>query len=45
MLGPGDEVPDVRVWVAPREEACPLREVLGSGLTLLAFFLWDWSPT
>lgn len=45
MLGPGDRVPDVRVWTAPGEEAVPLRQVLGSGLSLLLFYLWDWSPT
>jgi hypothetical protein len=45
MLGPGDAVPDVLVWAAPREEGTPLREVLGDGLALLCFYLWDWSPT
>ena len=45
MLGPGDDVPDVQVWTAPREEAQPLRRVLGAGHTLLCFYLWDWSPT
>jgi hypothetical protein len=45
VLGPGDTVPDVQVWTAPGEEARPLAEVLGSGLSLLCFYLWDWSPT
>ena len=45
MLVPGDPVPDVQVWTAPREEARPLKEVLGAGLSLLCFYLWDWSPT
>jgi hypothetical protein len=45
VLGPGDSVPDVQVWGAPREEARPLREVLGAGYALLAFYVWDWSPT
>jgi hypothetical protein len=45
MLGSGDAVPEVNIWAAPREEARPLREVLGDGLTLLAFYVWDWSPT
>lgn len=45
MLGPGDSVPEVQVWTAMREEARPLRQVLGAGLTLLCFYLWDWSPT
>jgi hypothetical protein len=45
MLEPGDAVPEVTVWTAPREEPRPLRQVLGAGLTLLCFYLWDWSPT
>ncbi len=31
MLGPGDSAPDVQVWSAPREEARPLKQVLGAG--------------
>jgi hypothetical protein len=45
MLGAGDNVPAARVWSAPREGPQPLREILGEGLTLLCFYLWDWSPT
>jgi hypothetical protein len=45
MLGPGDAVPDVQVWTAPREEAVALRQVLGAGHALLCFYVWDWSPT
>jgi hypothetical protein len=45
MLEAGSRVPDVSIWETPREEARPLREVLGPGLSLLAFYLWDWSPT
>jgi hypothetical protein len=45
VLGPGDTVPEVRVWAAPREEARPLRDVLGVGYSLLCFYVWDWSPT
>jgi len=45
MLGPGDRVPEVDVWVAPREEARPLKEILGPGWTVLLFYVWDWSPT
>jgi hypothetical protein len=45
MLAAGDLVPDVQVWTAPREEAHPLRQVLGAGLALLNFYVWDWSPT
>jgi hypothetical protein len=45
MLGPGDTVPDVLVWTAPREDARQLNEVLGPGLALLCFYVFDWSPT
>lgn len=45
MLGPGDRVPDVRIWTAPREEAQPLKEALGAGYSLLCFYVFDWSPT
>jgi hypothetical protein len=45
VLGAGERVPDVQVWTAPREESKPLREVLEPGLSLLCFYLWDWSPT
>ena len=45
MLEAGARVPGVGVWVAPREEAKPLSEILGDGLTLLCFYVWDWSPT
>jgi hypothetical protein len=45
MLEPGHAVPDVSVWAAPREEPRALRDVLGEGLTLLCFYVHDWSPT
>jgi hypothetical protein len=45
VLGSGDAVPDVQVWIAPREGPKPLREALGDGFALLCFYLWDWSPT
>lgn len=45
MLEAGDRVPDVSVWAAPREEARPLRDVLGAGHALLCFYVFDWSPT
>jgi peroxiredoxin len=44
VLEAGDRVPDVQVWTAPREEARALKEVLGAGLTLLCFYVYDWSP-
>jgi hypothetical protein len=45
MLAAGDRVPDVPVWATIREEARPLREVLGPGFSLLCFYVFDWSPT
>ena len=45
MLGPGDLVPDVEIWTEPRKGPERLGDVLGEGLTLLCFYLWDWSPT
>jgi len=35
----------VCLLVTTREEPRPLREVLGDGLTLLCFYVHDWSPT
>lgn len=45
MLEAGARVPDVAVWASPREEAQPLRDILGEGRTLLCFYPYDWSPT
>jgi hypothetical protein len=45
VLQAGESVPDVLVWTAVREEARPLRQVLGAGLALLCFYVYDWSPT
>jgi hypothetical protein len=45
MLQAGARVPDVSVWSDIREEARPLKEILGPALSLLAFYLYDWSPT
>ncbi|HKX47802.1 MAG TPA: hypothetical protein VJM06_03985 [Gaiellaceae bacterium] len=44
MLEAGASVPDVQVWADIREEPKPLRALLGDGLTLLCFYLHDWSP-
>jgi peroxiredoxin len=44
MLGSGDQVPDVEVWEAPREQARPLKDILGAGFSLLCFYVYDWSP-
>jgi hypothetical protein len=45
VLSLGDRVADVQVWTAPREDARSLKEVLGEGLSLLCFYVFDWSPT
>jgi hypothetical protein len=45
VLEAGSSVPDVMVSGSPREEAVPLREVLGAGLTLLCFYLYDCSQS
>jgi hypothetical protein len=45
MLEAGDRVPDIAVWAAPREESHSLSQMLGAGLSLLCFYVWDWSPT
>ena len=45
MLGPGDNVPDVQVWTAPRDGFRSLKQVLGAGYTLFCFYLGDWSQS
>lgn len=45
MLEPGDPIPDALVWTVPREVPARLRELLAGGQALLAFYLFDWSPT
>ena len=45
MLGPGETAPNAQVWAAPREDPVRLADVLGDGLVLLCFYVWDWSPT
>jgi hypothetical protein len=45
VLSAGDPVPDVEVWTEPRTSPERLHDVLGNGLTLLCFYLFDWSPT
>ena len=45
MLEPGDPIPNAQVWRAPREDPVDLGEALaGSGLALLCFYVFDWSP-
>jgi hypothetical protein len=45
VLEAGASVPEVAVWAGVREEPRPLRDVLGDGLSLLCFYVHDWSPT
>ena len=44
MLGPGDNVPDATVWLAPREPAICSNLVAGRS-ALFLFFLFAWSST
>ena len=44
MLNVGDTVPDVRVWMAPREEVS-IRALAAEKPLLLLFYLFDWSAT
>ena len=45
MLGPGDRIPSVHVWPAPREEPVELVDAIaGEGPALLCFYFFDWSP-
>ena len=44
MLAAGDPVPDVDVWLAPRE-GVPLHDLVSEGAILVLFYLFDWSGT
>jgi hypothetical protein len=44
MLAVGDQAPNVRVWMAPREEVL-LRCLAAEKPLLLLFYLFDWSST
>jgi peroxiredoxin len=44
VLEVGDRIPDVKVWLAPRESIA-LRELVGEGSVLVLFYLFDWSAT
>jgi hypothetical protein len=44
MLEAGSAVPNVPVWADVREEAQPLSDVLGDGLSFPCFYIFDWSP-
>jgi peroxiredoxin len=44
VLEVGDQIPDVKVWLAPRESTS-LRQLVGEGSVLVLFYLFDWSGT
>jgi peroxiredoxin len=44
VLEVGDRIPDVKVWLAPRE-SISLRELVAEGPVLVLFYLFDWSGT
>jgi hypothetical protein len=44
MLAVGDRVPDIAVWIGPRERVS-LPELARDGTMLLLFYLFDWSST
>jgi hypothetical protein len=44
VLGVGDQIPDAKVWLAPREPIS-LRELVAEGAILILFYLFDWSGT
>ena len=44
MLVPGDRVPDVNVWLAPREPATTL-SLVEDGPALFVFFLFAWAKS
>jgi hypothetical protein len=44
VLQVGERVPNVRVWMAPREEVS-IRGLAAEKPLLLLFYLFDWSST
>jgi len=44
MLAVGERVPDVTVWVGPRERHT-IREIVQDAPVLLLFYPFDWSST
>ena len=45
MIAAGDRLPDVELWIAPRERV-RVRELAPPGAAfLLLFYLFDWSST
>jgi hypothetical protein len=44
VLGPGDQVPDATVWLAPREQAT-IASLVEDRSALFVFFLFAWSKS
>ena len=44
MLSVGDRIPDVQVWMGPREPVS-IRALAAEKPLLLLFYLFDWSAT
>jgi peroxiredoxin len=44
VLEVGDRIPDVKVWLAPRE-SISLRDLVEEGSVLVLFYLFDWSES
>jgi peroxiredoxin len=44
VLAIGEQIPDVRVWMAP-QEPLGLRDLASEQPLLLLFYLFDWSST
>jgi peroxiredoxin len=44
VLALGEQIPDVQVWIGPREPV-KLRELARERPLLLVFYIFDWSAT
>ena len=44
MIGPGERLPDVPVWLRPNEQV-RTGELAGPTGVLILFYLFDWSST
>ena len=44
MLNVGEQIPDVQVWLGPRERTS-IRGLAAEKPLLLLFYLFDWSST
>jgi hypothetical protein len=44
VIGVGEQAPDARVWLTPRDEV-GMRELAEGSPYLVLFYLFDWSST